>query len=924
MQDFESIRKPSASSFLHLVSLLSASLLGLCFLATMPNHTCAGELEDCRSLLWSGDYDSAIKIAKEKVDAKTWNEGWSRILIEGYLVTGKYEEAAAVFESVKERYYSSLTLRLLAIDAYRFSNQQAKANVELETIPIMLERSPWQYTTRDQLVPLGKFFILLGEDARKVLEQCFDRVLKQDPQMVDAHIASAELALQKEDSTVALTALQKAEKLQPGNPYIFYLMASAWSNSDSQRATESLQRALKLNPKHLDSLLLTAENRIDAEDYATAQKLLDEIEKINPRHFKLWALRSVIHHLKGAFSEEENSRKKALETWPLNPEVDYLIGRKLSQHYLFRQGVEHQRFALAMDANYIPAKSQLAQDLLRLGETDEGWKLVAEVRKADSYNITVFNLRQLQENLDKFATLEAPGFVVRMDAKEAELYGGSVLNLLSEARTVLTSKYEAELEEPIYVEIFPRQSDFAIRTFGMPGGEGFLGVCFGRLITANSPAAQGATPTNWQSVLWHEYCHVVTLQKSQNRMPRWLSEGISVYEETVRKKAWGMPMDPTYRAMILGEYQTERPSAPASPTSPSAPGSELFEPLTPSPIPARIYLKPISQMSSAFMDAESPLEMQFAYFQSSLAVSFLIENFGLASVQQILDSLASGLSIQDALQRHTAPLEQVDSAFIEYAKKAAQTWGKEAIFTKMEFPDFGDDDAWKDFLESQPNLVPAVQAYTVDLLRREEFELALPWIARLESLLPEDSSLTGVWGLKARAYGGLKQTDQERAALIELVARNADAVDSLQRLVEIDREQQRWLDVVQWCNEILAVNPFLAFVHRTRADAAMKSNTPRIAADSYKALLQLEPIDPAEAHLKYAQACAASDQLDLAERHALMAIEEAPRYQEALQFFASLKKNQTLPRNTIRPDFNATPPAPAALSPPAKAEVNSQ
>lgn len=906
MQDFESTRNDLVRS----VALLTL-LFSLCISGIVPAQVHAGELEDCRSLLWSGDYDAAIQIAKEKVEAKTWNEGWSRILIEAYLLTGKYEDAVAVYESVKDRYYSSLTLRLLAVDAYRFSNQEAKANVELETIPIMLERSPWQYTTREQLVPLGRFFVMSGEDARKVLEQCFDRVLKQDPQMVDAHIASAELALQKEDATVALAALQKAEKLQPANPHIFYLMASAWSNSDSQRATESLQRATKLNPKHIDSMLLTAENRIDAEDYTTAAKLLDEIEKINPRNFKLWSLRSVIHHLKGEFTEETNARKKALETWPLNPEVDYLIGRKLSQHYLFRQGVEHQRFALAMNSNFIPAKSQLAQDLLRLGETEEGWKLVGEVRKADSYNITVFNLRQLQDNLAKFATLETTGFVVRMDPKEAELYGDSVLNLLSEARQVLTSKYNAELEEPIYVEIFPNQSDFAIRTFGMPGGEGFLGVCFGRLITANSPAAQGATPSNWQSVLWHEYCHVVTLQKSKNRMPRWLSEGISVYEETLRKKAWGMPMDPTYRAMILGEYSTE---SPALGLDGGMMGGELFEPLQPAPPPAsdpsRSFLKPLSQMSSAFMDAKSPLEMQFAYFESSLAVSYLVENFGIESVQQVLNSLAQGLSIQDALQRHTGPIEKIDEGFLQYARAAALTWGKEADYSKKELPDFADDDAWKAFFEAQPNHIPGLQTYALDLIRREKFESALAWIEKLEKLLPEDASLSGVWGLKARTYRGLKQLDREREALIALTQRNADAVDALQRLVEIDREQQRWPEVVQWTNEILAVNPFLSSIHRNRADAAMKAGAPKLAADSWKAIIELEPIDPAEAHLKYAEASAANGQFALAERQALMAIEEAPRYQEALRFYAQLKKNRSLPNHTESPELNGIPPAP--------------
>jgi len=913
MQESQSVHKTIARQGAQL------AMLFILFVLLWPTLARTGELEDCRSLIWSGEYESAIKIAKEKVEAKTWNEGWSRILIEAYLITGQYDEAAAVFESIKERYSSSLTLRLLAIDAYRFSNQEVKAKTELDTIPLMIERSPWQYTTREQLVPLGRFFVMIGEDARKVLEQCFDRVLKQDPSMVDAHIASAELALQKEDASVALAALTKAEKLQPANPHIFYLMASAWSQSDSQRTNESLQRALKLNPKHIDSLLLSAENRIDAEEYDTALKLLDEIETINPRNFKLWSLRSVVHHLKGEFEKEDSSRKKALETWPLNPEVDHLIGRKLSQHYLFRQGVEHQRFALAMDANYVPAKSQLAQDLLRLGQTEEGWKLVGEVRKADSYNITVFNLRQLQENLQKFATLESPGFVVRMDAKEAELYGTAVLNLLSEARSALTQKYQAVLEEPIYVEIFPRQSDFAIRTFGMPGGEGFLGVCFGRLITANSPAAQGASPTNWQSVLWHEYCHVVTLQMSQNRMPRWLSEGISVYEETARKKAWGMPMDPTYRAMILGEYQAAPSQATPSQATPKTetpekPGAQLFEPLSTSLRPTKTYLKPISQMSSAFMDAESPLEMQFAYFQSSLAVRFLIENFGITSIQDILKSLANGLSIQDALQRHTTSLEQLDKAFLQYATDAAKNWGSKAIFSQVEMPEASDETGWKTLLEANPNHLSILQAYSEELLRRKEFELALPWLERLQTLLPEDSRPNGLWGLKAQAYRGLKDTQREREALIELTSRNADAVDALQRLVDIDTNQTRWADVVQWCHEILAVDPFLASIQRTRAEAAIRAGLPQVAVDSWKAILQLEPIDPAEAHLKYAEACAANNQFALAERHALMAIEETPRYQEALFFFASLKAKSSVPTRATGPELNAEPPAPPAAA----------
>jgi tetratricopeptide (TPR) repeat protein len=860
----------------------------------------AAELDECRQLFWSGQYAKCIEIAKEKVDVGTWNEGWARLLIEAYSTTGKYEEALAVYEKVKDRYSNSLVLRLQAIDALRYNRQEGKSRAELDAIPAMIERAPWQYTTREQLIPLGRYFLSIGEDARKVLEQCYDRALKQDPKMVDAHIASAELALQKEDYAVALKSLEVAAKLQPTDPKIAYLLARAWSESSSEKMSASLQQALTLNPHHPESLLLAAEMRIDAEAYDDAEKILTEVEQVNPYQPKMWALRAVIAHLSGKFDQEEASRKKALEKWPLNPEVDFVIGSKLSRHYLFSEGVKYLRRSLEMDAEYLPAKSQLAQDLLRLGQTDEGWALVAEVRQKDSYNVTVFNLRQLQEHLDKFTTLEIPGFVVRMEAAEAELYGGAVLKLLSEARRILVAKYQSKLQEPIYVEIFPNQSDFAIRTFGMPGGEGFLGVCFGRLITANSPAAQGESPSNWQSVLWHEYCHVVTLQKSQNRMPRWLSEGISVYEETQRKGSWGMPMDVTYRAMILGENLDDKAGIVAK-------GLGGAENVTTQP---RSYLRPLSKMSAAFMDAKSPMELQFAYFQSSLAVRFLIEKFGIESLQRILDSLAKGLSIQDALQRHAGSLEQLDIEFEKYARQAANDWSAKGDFTKLDLPTGSDWDQWRQVLDENPNNLPLLRGAVMMLIESERYDTALRLLDQWQKILPEDASPSGVYALRAVVHRKLKQPDEERKSLIEIVLRNADAVDALRRLIELDRESGRQSEVLQWTAEILAVNPFLSEVHRVRAEAAEKLRQMPIAAESWRAILQLKPIDPAEAHLRYAQACLAIQQNELAKRHALMAIEEAPRYREALKLLSQIVDNTDQETRAFAPDDQPGPPEP--------------
>ena len=152
-----------------------------------------------------------------------------------------------------------------------------------------------------------------------------------------------------------------------------------------------------------------------------------------------------------------------------------MIGRKLSQKYRFREGSEYQRRALTFNPKFTAASFQLAQDLLRLGQDDVGWELARTVAEADEYNVVAHNLLTLYDRLKDFSVLEADNIFVRMDPREASIYGDDVVQLLTEARKVLCEKYDVQPDAPIVVEIFPEQKDFAIRTFGLPGGAGFSG-----------------------------------------------------------------------------------------------------------------------------------------------------------------------------------------------------------------------------------------------------------------------------------------------------------------------------------------------------------------------------------------------------------------------------------------------------------------
>ncbi len=833
--------------------LFSGTLLGLAILIGLAARSESSEIDDVKNFYRAGDYEACIKLAAGQVEKGVWNELWPRMLIESYLATGNYPSALQAYEKALERFAESIRLRLLGVRVYKMNNSLIKANEQLAYLDTMLIRSPWKFSNRSDIVPVGEFFLARGEDPKEVLKNCYDQGVKSNSpaDVFEAHLATARMAIEKNDDKVASQSLAKAIKIDETDPEVYFLLGKSWSATDPAKASEYFAKSMELNPRYVPSLVHRAEARMSAEDYDSAEKVLAEVEKVNPKLPRLWALRASIAHLQGRYEAEGESRRLALVPWNLNPEVDYTIGKQLSMHYRFTESADYQRRALKMDAEYTPAKTQLAQDLLRLGQTDQGWEIVDNVRTKDPYDVTIFNLKQLKTELEKFTTLEAPGFAIRMDAREARIYGQDVVQLLSEAREVLTKKYAVQLEEPVYVEIFPKQKEFAIRTFGLPGGEGFLGVCFGRLITANSPAAL-QVDSNWKSVLWHEYCHVVTLQKTKNRMPRWLSEGISVYEERQRNPTWGQSMDPTYREMILGTG-----------------------------------LVPVSQLSGAFLQPKTPMHLQFAYYESSLVVEYWIEKYGIGVMRRLLDDLSIGMPASEALKRAPGTLELLDNDFRDYAMALAATYGEGVDFDRSKPEDKVEIATW---LAEHPESYWGLRAQCQALVSGKKWDEALAVAERLRKMLPDDSSNEGVYALLASIHRGKGNEAEERTALLELSSRSSDCREALVRLMEIDEKRGDWSSLEQWCEQLQAINPVRSDLQRLRSMAYEKVGNAAKAAEALAASLDLQPTDPANIHYRLAVSLDAIGQTKRAKRQVLMALEESPRYRDALKLLVEINK----------------------------------
>jgi tetratricopeptide (TPR) repeat protein len=824
-----------------------------------PVAVSGAEIEDCRRDLLAGNHAGCIQTAGEAIRSRAWGEDWPVLKARAELAIGEYAAARKTVEEGLKRYSSSVRLRLVGREACLFTGDDAKARELLEEIDQLATRAPWRYSDAADLLVLGEASLLFGADARSVLDGFFDRARLLEPDAVEPWLASGRLALSKNDGELAAGFFQEALGRAADHPDAHHGLARAYAGSSPERSSAALAAALQANPRHIPSLLMQAEDRLDAEDFDGAEELITSVLAINPRQPEAWACRAVLAHLRNDPKGEAAFRDEALAAWRTNPGVDHLIGRKLSQNYRFAHGAEHQRRALAFDPDFTPAQVQLSQDLLRLGREDEGWQTADAAFAKDSYNVQTFNLLELRDELAKFRTLENEHFIVRMDAGEAEVYGGRVLDLLERAREKLGRRYGLDLDGKITVEIFPDPNDFAVRTFGMPAVSGYLGVCFGKVITANSPASQSEHPSNWEAVLWHEFCHVVTLELTHNKIPRWLSEGISVYEELQENAIWGQRMTPRYRQMILdGE------------------------------------LTPVGELSSAFLSPKTPFHLQFAYFESALAVEFIVSRYGLESLRRILHDLGAGLPINTALSRHTEDLEQLEADFERFARNRAELLAPEVDWAQPDLDELlhDDGDALARWVAEHPLNVAGLSAYAAQLVEERRWQDARSALETLLKLYPDHIGSGSPYELLAGVHRELNDTAAERMVLEQYVARDAAALAAGLRLLELAAAEEDWPAVCATADRLLAINPLLPVVHRERAAAAERLDRRDEAIDAYRALLVLGPQNPAEVNYRLARLLHSRDELSSARRHVLAALEDAPRYRDAHRLLLEIVREE--------------------------------
>src|SRR5262245_28710358 len=237
----------------------------------------AAEIAEGQKLFNTGLYSECAAMAARQIAAGGWDENWHRLKASAELAQGKYPQAEKSLEDALELYPFSLPLRLLARTAYRYNGKPGRADEMLEEVERYVSGAPRRYGAPADRVALGRFLLEKGADPRQVLELVYDPLRKESPDFVDVYLATAELALDKYDNALAAETLRAAPKSAQDDPQYHFLLARAYASDEPEHAEKELAAALKLNPRHVDSLLFQVDHLIDAEEYDKAAKVLDDI-----------------------------------------------------------------------------------------------------------------------------------------------------------------------------------------------------------------------------------------------------------------------------------------------------------------------------------------------------------------------------------------------------------------------------------------------------------------------------------------------------------------------------------------------------------------------------------------------------------------------------------------------------------------------
>jgi tetratricopeptide (TPR) repeat protein len=590
----------------------------------------------------------------------------------------------------------------------------------------------------------------------------------------------------------------------------------------------------------LEAHLMIARAALEDGAIEAGEDALDEAQELAEEHDKspleIYALRAAADLLRGTTNSPWTQRALALnasygDAYAI-PAHFYVITRR------YREAIGLLQKAVEIEPDLYTAHAELGANLLRENKIDEARPHLELAYRGDAFSAVNVNTLRLIDSFDNFVLSEHPakpaapgsnaannpGALLRLHKDEAAVLEPYVLDLVNRTIETYSKRYGFELKQPVIVELYPDHDDFAVRIAGLPG-IGLLGVTFGYLVAMDSPTGRADQHFHWGTTLWHEMAHVFTLEATNHLVPRWFSEGVSVYEE------WS--------------------------TGP-LPGRHI-------PLPVLAAIKedkflPVAELDRGFIRPTYEAQVIVSYMQAGLICEYIAGRFGQEALERMLIQFRDGKDTAQAIQAALGISPgQFDENFAAYVDTELGT-----VVAGLE--------QWQ---EKQAEVIKSVED--------ADWRIVVAKAAEAIELFPDYVDEGSPYIAKARAHRELGETALLTSTLLEYRKRGGYEPDALITLARTLGEANRSDESLAVFKDVLMVAPLRSQVHLDYGDALAAANRPREALVEYQALLAMNPQDLAEAHYRVAKTYVALEDKAKGREHLLYALEIAPHYREAQQ-----------------------------------------
>ena len=681
----------------------------------------------------------------------------------------------------------------------------------------------------------GRREFLLANDA-------FLRIENAGRAEIDAEYG--DMLVQRHQASDAVDVYGKALKAESAWVPAHLGLARAFGDGDPRAALVSFEAAKKLAPDSPDVWLLTAERALDEEDYVRAADALDRVARGRPGTMDEALMRVALAYEKHDPGAVDEAIAHVRDIDPRSAAGYRALAERASQSYRFDEAVGLARKAVALDPNDADAYSDLGLSLLRTGDEKEARATLERAWALDKSNPVTKNMLTMLDRLDNFDVVLDGPITYKFDKKEAGALRPYALPLGRAAYETFQKRYDFTPQGPVLVEIFPEHDDFAVRTQGLPGIEGALGACFGRVVSMDSPESRHSVGEfSWQATEWHELAHVFTLQLSNYKVPRWLTEGISVFEEYRRQPAWGRELTLEFAAEL-----------------------------------SQGHTFGFKGMTEAF---KHPSNLALAYFEASVVVEHLVELRGDEGLRTLLKAYADGATDAEAFTKAFGQsLDEIDTSYKAFVEK---NYGKLRDAMGKPPRDVGPDDiaGLRARAEAAPGNFVSQLEYGQALYKLGDEAGAQAPLEKASALVPMatgDGSPHALLAAIAEKKGDLTRARRELRALLTYDHANVNAARELAQLAAAAKATD---DEDFALKLVTDLDPFDSASHSQWGKRLLAKADNSGALVEFQAALGSGPANLADAHADAAEAYLKLGRRDEAKHQALEALKQAPTFARA-------------------------------------------